>query len=147
MPELLSTTGSLGLESLMTSLLIADLNSPCSSGLPSTSLRRFSHHHYRLLPPRQLDGIFTFHHHLKTSLKARLSNPNWMDELPLVLLSIRSIWKEYTGCSAADLVVCTSLKDSFNPLKPGFPPTEFLQHLQDTMRATLPTLPSSMASN
>ena len=36
-----------------------------------------------------------FHRSLKAALKSRLLGPCWMDELPVVLLGIRSTWKEY----------------------------------------------------
>ena len=48
--ELLSATELLGLGSLMTSLLTVDLSSPHTSGLPSTSSRHLSFHHYSLSP-------------------------------------------------------------------------------------------------
>ena len=86
-----------------------------------------------------------FHRQLKASLKARLSGPNWMDELPLVLLGIRSAWREDINCSAADLVYGTGLHvpGEFlpQPAVSAPPPTEFLRHLQDTMRKALPTPP------
>lgn len=98
--------------------------------------------------PQANGMVERFHRHLKASLKARISGPNWMDELPLVLLGIRSIWREETGCSAADLVYGTGLH------VPGefLPPSEadpqdlgtssgFLRHLQETMRSILPPPP------
>ena len=95
--------------------------------------------------PQANGMVERFHRHLKTSLKARLSNPNWMDELPLVLLGIRSIWREDIGSSSADLVYGTGLHVPGEFLSPSktrpSPPTEFLQHLQDTMRTALPTPP------
>ncbi len=45
-----------------------------------------------------------FHRHLKSALRARLTGPNWMDELPWVLLGIRTAPKEDLGCSTAELV-------------------------------------------
>ena len=94
--------------------------------------------------PQANGMVERFHRHLKTSLKARLSSPNWMDELPWVLLGIRSIWREDIDCSAADLVYGTGLHvpGEFPPSENSFsPPTEFLQHLQETMRTALPTPP------
>ena len=88
------------------------------------------------------------HRQLKTSLKAHLCGPNWMDELPLVLLGIRTVWREDAGCSAADLDYGTGLHvpgEFFPPTEAGppnlDPPTEFLHHLQDMMCTTLPPPP------
>ena len=59
----------------------------------------------------QANGLVErFHRQLKGSLKARLQGPRWMDELPLVLLGIRTAWREDPGCSASDLVYGTSLR-------------------------------------
>lgn len=83
-----------------------------------------------------------FHRKLKSSLKARQTTPNWMDELPLVLLGIRASWKEDVDCSPADLVYGTSLHIPGEFLPPhssqSTPPNEFLRHLQDTMQSALP---------
>ena len=98
--------------------------------------------------PQANGMVERFHRQLKASLKARLYGPNWMDELPLVLLGIRAVWREDAGCSAADLVYGTGLHvpgEFFPPTEAGppdsAPPTEFLRHLQDTMHSTLPPPP------
>ena len=44
------------------------------------------------------------HRDLKASLKCRLSGPNWVEELPWVLLGIRTAPKEDLGSSTAKLV-------------------------------------------
>ena len=51
----------------------------------------------------------TFHHHLKASLRARLTGPNWTADLPWVLLGIRTAPKDDLGCSSAELVYGTPL--------------------------------------
>ena len=51
-----------------------------------------------------------FHRQLKGSLKAWLQGPCWMDELLLVLLSIRTAWLEGSDCSASELVYGTCLR-------------------------------------
>lgn len=98
--------------------------------------------------PQANGMVERLHRQLKTSLKARLSGPNWMDELPLVLLGIRTAWREDAGCSAADLVYGTGLHvpgEFFPPTEVraqgSTPPTEFLRHLQNMMRSTLPPPP------
>ncbi|KAK3892978.1 hypothetical protein Pcinc_003157 [Petrolisthes cinctipes] len=53
----------------------------------------------------QANGIVErFHRHMKTALKARLNGPDWMDELPWVLLGIRTAPKEDLATSSAELV-------------------------------------------
>ena len=42
-----------------------------------------------------------FHRHLKSALKARLTKNNWIEELPRVLLGIRSTLKEDLSCTSA----------------------------------------------
>ena len=51
-----------------------------------------------------------FHRPLKNALKARLSDSGWMTELPLVLLGLRSAWREDADCTPADLVFGASLR-------------------------------------
>ena len=51
-----------------------------------------------------------FHLQLKASLKAYPDPNSWMDSLPLVLLGIRSAFKEDIGCTAAELVYGTTLR-------------------------------------
>ena len=45
-----------------------------------------------------------FHRHLKSALKARLKGPDWIDELPWVMLGIRTAPKQDLGTSSAELV-------------------------------------------
>ena len=53
----------------------------------------------------QANGLVErFHRHLKSSLRARLTGPNWVDELPWVLLGIRTAPKEDLASSSAELV-------------------------------------------
>ena len=58
----------------------------------------------------QANGLVErMHRQLKASLKARLTGPKWMDQLPMVLLGIRTAWREDAECSPADLVYGTAL--------------------------------------
>ena len=90
----------------------------------------------------QANGLVErFHQQLKGSLKARLQGPHWMDELPLMLLGIRTAWREGSDCSASKLVYGTSLRipGEFLPhesrdLRVS---SEFLRQLQDNMRTAL----------
>ena len=53
----------------------------------------------------QANGIVEqLHRTFKASLKACLTAPNWMDELPWVLLGLRTTPKEDLNASPADLV-------------------------------------------
>lgn len=53
----------------------------------------------------QANGLVErFHRHMKAALRARLTGPNWVDELPWVLLGIRTAPKEDLGTSSAELV-------------------------------------------
>lgn len=53
----------------------------------------------------QANGLVErFHRHLKSALRARLTGPGWYDELPWVLLGIRTAPKDDLGSSAAELV-------------------------------------------
>ena len=53
----------------------------------------------------QANGLVEgFHRHLKSALRARLTGPNWIDELPYVLLGICTALKEDLRTSSAELV-------------------------------------------
>ena len=53
----------------------------------------------------QANGLIErVHRNLKASLKCRLTGPNWMDELPWVLLGTRTAPKEDLNASTAELV-------------------------------------------
>ena len=66
-------------------------------------------HHTTAYHPQSNGPVERFHRHHKSALHARLSGPNWSDELPLVLLGIRTAPKEDLGCSSAELVYGTPL--------------------------------------
>ena len=54
--------------------------------------------------PQSNGLVERFHRHMKASLMARLCGANWIDELPWVLLGIRTAPKEDLGTSSAELV-------------------------------------------
>ncbi len=72
--------------------------------LGSTRNRATAYH------PQANGMVERFHRHLKTGLKARLTNGNWVDELPVVLQGIRTTLKEDLSCSAAKMVYVTTLR-------------------------------------
>ena len=94
--------------------------------------------------PQANGMVERMHRQLKEALKARLTDSNWMNELPLVLLGIRTSWKEDSECSPADLVYGTALHlpgeifetSRSTKLSPGF-----LRDLQETMRNLQPSKP------
>ncbi|GFO46848.1 Pol polyprotein [Plakobranchus ocellatus] len=86
------------------------------------------------------------HRQLKASLKARTTSYNWFDELPMVLLGIRSSWRVDPGCSPAELVYGSTLHIPGEFLQPHDartvePDLPFLRHLQQTMRSVQPPTP------
>ncbi|XP_069778961.1 uncharacterized protein [Narcine bancroftii] len=61
-------------------------------------------HHTTAYYPQSNRLVETFHRHLKASLMARLSGPDWADKLPRVLIGIRTAPKEDLQASAAEMV-------------------------------------------
>lgn len=53
--------------------------------------------------------IERFHRQLKTVLTANNDSKTWLENLPLILLSIRNVIKEDLGCTASEMVFGTSL--------------------------------------
>lgn len=97
--------------------------------------------------PQANGMIERLHRQLKASLKARTTGPNWMDELPITLLGIRSAWREDPDCSPAELVYGTTLDlpgEFVAPINVRNlqPSSSFLQRLQASMRKALPPPPA-----
>lgn len=89
----------------------------------------------------QANGLVErFHRHLKTSLMARLQGPNWIDELPWVMLGIRTSPKEDLLTSSAELVYGSTLSvpGDFFSSRPDSP-QERLPALRDSFRHLVPT--------
>ena len=91
----------------------------------------------------QANGLVErFHRHLKGALKARLSGPQWMEELPIAMLGIRAAWREDADTSPAQLLYGTALRLP-GEMIPGVPAQEepqsgFLRGLQRAMRSGPP---------
>ena len=88
--------------------------------------------------------IERLHRQLKASIKARTTN--WMAELPMVLLGIRSSWRVDPDCSPAELVYGTTLRlpgEFLQPVNAQIlqPETSFVKNLQATMHTVEPTAP------
>ena len=85
----------------------------------------------------QANGLVErFHRHMKSALKARLSGANWLDELPWVMLGLRTAPKEDLGASSAELVFGAPLTVPADFLSAPGPPAVPDQHLQ-RLRATV----------
>ena len=93
----------------------------------------------------QANGLIErFHRNLKASLKARLIGPNWMDELPWVLLGTRTTPKEDLNTSSAELVFGSPLTvpGDFIPNTQPVPVSEQLQQLRERVGSLRP-IPTS----
>ena len=85
----------------------------------------------------QSNGIVErFHRRLKSALMARLTGPDWIDELPWVLLGIRTVPKEDLGCSSAEMVYGAPLTVPGDFLPPG-QDTDDVAHFLPRLRATV----------
>ena len=94
--------------------------------------------------PQANGMIEKLHGQLKNSLKARTTGPYWMDHLPMVLLGIRTAWREDPDCSPAELVYGSSLRipcEFLGNTSSGFlqPSSTFLHNLQTSMQNVLPS--------
>ena len=85
------------------------------------------------------------HRQLKSSIMARSTGTDWMDQLPMVMLGIRTAWRLKLECSPAELVFGTSLTvpgimigDKLKD-RQELPTSEFVQDLYKTMRELSPT--------
>ena len=94
----------------------------------------------------QANGLVErLHRQLKASIMAHSTDRDWMDQLPMVMLGIRTAWRTELGCSPAELVFGTALK------VPGLlvteevdrsqvlPSAEFVSDLFNHMRSLTPT--------
>ncbi|XP_078482210.1 uncharacterized protein LOC144743104 [Ciona intestinalis] len=86
----------------------------------------------------QANGLVErFHRHLKSALMARLTGPNWVDELPWVLLGIRTVPKEDIKASSAELLYGAPIAvpgDLLTPSQTVTPTEQFLPTIQETIR-------------
>jgi transposase InsO family protein len=102
-------------------------------------------HHTTAFHPQSNGMVERFHRHLKSALTARLSGPSWSDELPWVLLGIRTAPKEDLGTSSAELVYgapITLPADFVSNTLPDVPPSVYLQQLREVVGKLAP-IPTS----
>jgi len=90
----------------------------------------------------QANGVVErMHRQLKAALMARGSDPAWFQQLPWVLLGIRSAVKDDLGTSAAELIYGEPLHLPGEFVAPKVPrhPAEFLNDLRSTVQSFSPT--------
>ena len=83
-----------------------------------------------------------FHKDMKAALRSHLNGPNWDDELPWVLLGLRTAPKEDIHTSAAEMVYGTPLTVPDNFVCPSDDPVaaaELLSNLRDEVLKLRPT--------
>ena len=86
-------------------------------------------HHTMAYHPQANGLVERFYRSLKAALRARLTTTNWMDELPWVMLGLRSMPKQDMGVSVAEMVFGTPLTVPGTFVGPGTDP-EAADHLQ-----------------
>ena len=75
--------------------------------------------------------IERFHRSLKSSLRARASESDWVSHLPLVLLGLRSVPKEDTGFSVSEAVYGSPLTIPGEFLEaPEIPSLQFISKVE-----------------
>ena len=92
--------------------------------------------------PQSNGMVERFHRQLKASLSARLTGPNWVGQLPWVLLGIRAAHKMDIGASPAELVYGTELHlpgQFRTPTTAHSAVTPFLEDLRKAMADLRPT--------
>ncbi|XP_032876271.1 uncharacterized protein LOC116972560 [Amblyraja radiata] len=92
-----------------------------------------------------------FHRHLKSALKARLTSPDWVDQLPWVLLGIRTTPKMDLNASSAELVYGSVLRvpGDFLPVSRDqeVPASAVLADLRERACALVPVITSRHGSS
>ena len=98
-------------------------------------------HHMTAYHPQANGLVERFHRSLKAALMTRLDNPNWSDELPWVLLGIRTAPKEDLETSSAELVYGTALTipGEFATQSEEIPVAQQLERLRGIVQKLVPT--------
>ena len=90
--------------------------------------------------PQSNGFIERLHRTLKAALKARITGPDWLDELPWILLGIRSTPKEDIGASPAEMVYGSTLTvpGDFLPHSEALPVSSHLRQLREWVESLKP---------
>ena len=118
-------------------------------------------HHTTSYHPQANGLVERFHRHMKSALRARLNGPDWVNELPWIMLGIRTSPKEDLGASSAEMVYGSPLTvpGDFIPNPIGKQShADFLPVLRDIVHqfkpvptsrhgTFTPTVPSDLASS
>ena len=97
-------------------------------------------HHTTAYHPQANGLVERFHRSLKAALRARLTSPVWIDDLPWVMLGLRTAPKDDMGASVAEMVYGTPLTipgTFFMPSK-GPEAAEHLQRMRDIAGRLVP---------
>lgn len=91
-----------------------------------------------------------FHRQLKAALRAQPVPEAWVDNLPIVLLGLRSSFKPDIACTVSELVYGSTLRLPVDLVASpttmvSLDPSSYVHHLRQTMRALRP-VPTSTAS-
>ena len=97
-------------------------------------------HHTTAYHPQANGLIERFHRSLKAALRARLTTTAWMDELPWVMLGLRTMPKEDLGTSVANMVYGAPLTIPGAFVAPSRNPeaTEHLQRMREIAGRLVP---------
>ena len=109
----------------------------------------------QLTTPMANGLVERLHRQLKASIMARTTGPDWMDQLPMVMLGIRTAWRTELDASPAELVYGTALTvpgtlvdgESQGQDRQGLPTAQFVTDLFRTMRDLSPTEMAHHANN
>ena len=90
--------------------------------------------------PQSNGMVERFHRRLKDALKARLTGPDWFDQLPWVLLGLRTTVKDDLRCSPAELVFGEPISVPGDCLSstPSRSPADQLHQLHDVVARLRP---------
>ena len=97
-------------------------------------------HHTTAYHPQANGLVERFHRSLKAALRTRLMTSAWMDELPWVMLGLRTMPKEDIGASVADMVYGTPLTVPGAFVLPSNDPeaANHLQRMRDIAASLVP---------
>lgn len=99
--------------------------------------------------PQSNGMIERWHRSLKAALTAKLYSKSWVEELPTVMLGLRSALRDDTQCSAAELTYGCTIRlpgEFYTPQESGFDDAQLVQQIRRTLRDLKPIAKSSRSS-